>query len=50
MTVAELMAALEHLSPDLTVMADDREDGRYRVTNVQLDDYYGTLPSHVVIR
>jgi hypothetical protein len=50
MTVAELIERLRDVPGEFTVMADDREDGRYRIVSVAVDDYYGTLPQHVVLR
>lgn len=49
MTVAELIQELREFPPDLTVMADDHEDGRYEIKGSGLSDYYGTLPRHVVV-
>ena len=49
MTVAELIEQLSQLPPELAVMADDMESGRYQVEKAEVQDYYGTLPRHVVI-
>jgi hypothetical protein len=50
MTVSDLIRELSDLPGDLDVMADDFENGRYKVTGAEVDDYYGTLPRHVVIK
>jgi hypothetical protein len=49
-TVSDLIRELRDLPGDLDVMADDFENGRYGVTGAEVDDYYGTLPRHVVIK
>jgi hypothetical protein len=50
MTVAELIEKLQACPGELAVMADDQESGRYQVETVEVSDYYGVLPRHVVIR
>lgn len=50
MTVGELIEALSGLPPEMTVMVDDREDGRQGADVAEVSTYYGTLPRHVVIR
>jgi hypothetical protein len=50
MTVAELIEILSELPGELAVMADDMEAGRYQVETASVDEYYGNLPRHVVIR
>jgi hypothetical protein len=48
-TVAELIETLRKMPGDLTVMADGL-NGRYEVDVIAQSTYYGTLPSHVVIK
>jgi hypothetical protein len=49
MTVAELIAELSQFPSELTVMADDYENGRYEIRRVETSDLYGSMPAHVVI-
>jgi len=50
MTVGELIEKLRDMPSELDVRADDFENGRYSLTSVEIDDYYGTMPRHVVIK
>lgn len=50
MTVAELIARLQDLPADLTVLSADYESGRREITSAAVDTYYGSLPRHVVIQ